>query len=733
MRRNTVIFLLLSVSLLLRVLLPSADSSELSLKPYKASPDQVLVVYNADWPHRSEGTAAIDDSREIAEYYVRKHTLDGKKPYLLGLTCKHVLRRHLNEWFIKEDSNDNANGILFRGKGKSPADTDWIRDSRKVELQLDSGDIDWGSIRIVCRSETTGQEVLLTPLRVALQISGLPKVMKEGASYPPVEPGKGRCYRFDASRLFAGTVTIRLTARNLQGKEVRDISATYYDVRDFIFSPTGADGVPDDAILEEDVLQPVRAFLEDPAHAAPDGTLLKDHILYIVAVHGMPYSAKAVFGIAHGATANKADYGSLASLEQRLQTLYYPWQSVQPPVVSMYMAAGPDSEKGVVNHIITTAMHRPQTGIRWNPYMHPDTYSFLRSNAPAPKFLPLLPLSEQRKTPEATLFAYGVTRIDATTTEEAKRIIDYTLYANRYLCPEMDCRVTTEIKKQKSKKPSNMVERLRQSENAWGSEELGILGFGKPGDFDAQGLPFLARHVSDNPERCGEKRDWKLAGFYPGGIARTVVSSNGLNYKEADIWNYISKGVSVSAAGAPAYAGGPHITNASFWDNRILLKYLLRGRDLGEAFLRSTYYVNWSTSLIGDPLFHPDLRETVPDKVPPRPAGAPSLAFTAGTSTAEAHLEVGLYDDRDTPEVALLHVTARDAEGNEVVAVSPLYSSHPRLTIRQLKPGVSYSFSAELVDPYGNRSALPPVTGKSTASDAGLSLLNRFLKGKDAP
>ena len=134
--------------LLLILALPALVRGE-GLKPFKASPDQVLVLYNADWPHKSEGSSAANDSKEVAEYYVRMHTdrKTGKKPSILGLSCRHFGKSHLNRWFIPEESNDNANGIVFRGKGKPPADLNWVRDSRKVEIHVDVPDADWDSLR----------------------------------------------------------------------------------------------------------------------------------------------------------------------------------------------------------------------------------------------------------------------------------------------------------------------------------------------------------------------------------------------------------------------------------------------------------------------------------------------------------------------------------------------------------------------------------------------------------
>jgi hypothetical protein len=723
------IFWILLFMLQVCVTTPSSGS-ETGLQKFRATPDQVLVLFNADWPHKSEGISFENDSREIAEYYVKMHSdpRTGKKPYILGLSCRHAGKKHLNNWFIREESNDNANGVLFRGKGPAPRDPDWVRDSRRVEIRVESADLDWETVTISCRSEITGEETVVTPLRVGLKVSGIPMASGDHAAYPPVAAGKGRCFRFDASQIYPGTVTVNFLVKDRQGKVIRNLSLPYYDIHDFVFSETGADGEPDDSVLEEDVLKPVRTFMEDPANALPDGTLLKDHILYIVLVHGIPYSAKDVYGIEHGATSNKNDQGNLSSLTQRLQTIYYPWQNMRWPVISRYISDGPDEKNGVVNCIITSVMRFTLMGIKWNPYMHPDAYSFLRDDKSPPHFYPLPPLAEQRKSPATFLFAYGVTRIDGATVEEAKRIIDYSLYASRYLRPEMDCRVRSELKEKKDTSNIDLIDKLREADIALGNRELEILGFGPADEFDEQGLPFLARPTADGTGNCGRgKRDWQTAGFYPGGMERHVISSNGLNYSEASIWKQLGRGVSVSAAGAPAYGGGPHITNATFWDNRILLKYLLRGRDLGEALLRSTIYVNWSTVLIGDPLLHPDLSETIIDTTPPRPAGDLQLSFASGLSSTEAHASVDLAFDPDSPEVALLMVTARDKDGNETSAISPLYSRRPNVTLEKLKPGTEYTFSSVLIDPYGNRTELPQFLGRSSTTDTMRNYFKRIL------
>ncbi|MBT1074640.1 hypothetical protein KJB29_05155 [Geobacter grbiciae] len=688
------------------------------LEPYAATPDRVLVIYNADWKNRSEGSGAEQDSREVAEYYAAMHAdpKSGKKPYLLGLSCRHPGKKHLNDWAIREESTDNRNGIAFRGKGPVPGRGELVRDSRKVELHISEPDADWKSLRISCRSEVTGEEKVVPPISTALQIRGIPAKPGDDAVYPPLAEGKGRSIRLDASRFFPGTITMMLTLKNRAGTVIRDLKLRYWDIRDFVFSATGPDGIPDDKILEEDVLTPVRKFLEAPRNALPDGTRLKDHILYIVVVHGVPYAGNGVSGIDHGVTTSWGEHGSLASVEQRLQTIYYPWPKLHPPVISIYSSRGKDSDKGVINHLITTAMRHPLFGIRWNPYMHPDTYSFIRTGAPPATFINLPPFERERREKKGAFFAYAVSRLDGKTPEEAKRLVDYAIYASKYLRPEMDAEERGDtLKRFLTPKLSSLLESV-VVEKSSGGKELAALGFPIRESERGQGVPFMVRPASDASSEKSDTRDWRRSGFYPGGIERFVKSSNGLNHKNAEAWQLISQGVTVTAAGAPAGSGGPHITNTTFWDNRILLKYLLRGRDLGECFLRSTCHVNWSTSLIGDPLFHPDLNHTIVDDTPPRAYKGLAIQWAVRDGKATAMVGTELDFDPSAPEVALMNVTVTAADTQPSTTRTALYSRRPTIVVTGLKPGRSYHFTAELTDPYGNGSVLREVVSAAPGS-----------------
>jgi hypothetical protein len=227
-------------------------------------------------------------------------------------------------------------------------------------------------------------------------------------------------------------------------------------------------------------------------------------------------------------------------------------------------------------------------------------------------------------------------------------------------------------------------------------------------------------------------------GYYPGGMDRGVISNNGWNMgRSAPIWKQIDKGVTVSACGGPAYGGGPHITNATFWDNRILMKYLFRGRDLGECFLRSTLYVNWSTSLIGDPLYHPDLNKTIVDNVSPEVDRAQiSVSVVPSMGNYAGQLSVPVLSTINNPEVCLLQVFySKKGSGIEKESSWPIYSTSPSVYLRELEPDSIYTYRIVLIDPYGNKSILADQlgdlsfkTGPSTTQK--IEYRNAVKKGK---
>ncbi|MDY7038411.1 MAG: hypothetical protein SV375_19915, partial [Thermodesulfobacteriota bacterium] len=351
---------------------------------------------------------------------------------------------------------------------------------------------------------------------------------------------------------------------------------------------------------------------------------------------------------------------------------------------------------------------------------HPDTYSFLGKKREA-RFIDIPPFPHVREKIQPFLFAYAVSRIDGQSPREAKRLIDYSLYASKFLRPEMDGSVRERLNKENTTKLENVSERIKKAEqeNRWGSDEQECLGFRVLSRYGGQGIPFGGRPLKDIDDSTSDLENngqRKHLGYYPGGMDRTVVSGNGWNMgHHAPIWRQVDKGVTISACGGPAYGGGPHITNATFWDNRILMRYLFRGRDLGECFLLSTYYVNWSTSLLGDPLLHTDLLKTVLDETPPKVAKKediriklkPAMGMYTGTMT------IPVIATKREPEVVKLKVFySKEVENIEYVSYWPIYSTRPYVILRNLDPETTYVYRPVLTDPYGNRIDLTQVFGK---------------------
>ena len=675
----------------------------MELEKFHARPDQVLVIYNEDWVKDVDGSSPGQDSREVAEYYIERHSdsIRGLKPYLLGLKCTHSKpeQKHLNNWYIEEKSQDNKNGVLFVGQGLPPGKKEWTRDSRQVEIVVDNkdGEVDWSSIRIWCSSLKFKKKIKVIPI-----VSGEPKRQGNRWVYPSVETGKGRCFRFDAHKSFAGTVSVLFEVKDNEGNKIRDLKLKYYDRDDFVFSMFGRDGVVDEKHFQEDVAIPIKQFLEDPNNALPDGTSLKDHILYIVVCHGLPFSCEGVFGIERGVTSNPANHGDRGSLEQRLQTLYYGWgRQIVPPVVSMYMFGGPDSKKGVRNYRITSAMRYPMYGKRWNIYMHPDTYSFLGAKKKPIKLLNIPPFPKVREESPEHYFGYGVSRIDGQGPREAKRLVDYALYASRYLRPEMVH--AHNLSKAAESKKSDVKLGLKNvyQGKVWGLPDIPELGFEKKPGQMAKGLPFL---------KFSQEISMNLFRYLPGGMDRVVDSANGWNISRGQpIWKQVDQGVTISACGGPAYGGGPHITNATFWDNRILMRYLFRGRDLGECFLLSTTYVNWSTSLVGDPLYHPDLSKTIVDSQAPAVYGNDDIQVDLFPTMGKysAVIKVPIQFSRENPEVAIQKAYfMKDGEEIEQSVSSSIFSVRPITVIRDLEADSRYLIRLVLTDPYGNKTDL---------------------------
>ncbi len=75
--------------ILILIVLPLTGQA-VELEKFHARPDQVLVIYNEDWVKDVDGSSPGQDSKEVAEYYIEKHSdsIRSLRPYLLGLKAK---------------------------------------------------------------------------------------------------------------------------------------------------------------------------------------------------------------------------------------------------------------------------------------------------------------------------------------------------------------------------------------------------------------------------------------------------------------------------------------------------------------------------------------------------------------------------------------------------------------------------------------------------------------------
>jgi len=119
-----------------------------------AEPDQVLVLYNSDYGIDQDGSEPGQDSKEVAEYYVRRHSdpVTGKKPWLLGLSCVHC-KDHLDQFRLPEDSQENRFGVEYVGAGEPPRE--WpAYDSRQVVVFLSKDEAQKVHPQEPCRADT---------------------------------------------------------------------------------------------------------------------------------------------------------------------------------------------------------------------------------------------------------------------------------------------------------------------------------------------------------------------------------------------------------------------------------------------------------------------------------------------------------------------------------------------------------------------------------------------------
>ena len=621
-----------------------------------ADPDQVLVLCNADYRIDQDGSEPGQDSKELAEYYVRRHTdpVSGKRPWMLGLSCVHG-KDHLNQFRLPEDSHDNCFGVEYLGAGELPKDGPAI-DSRLVDVTLskdEAAKLDPKSVVIAVgrKAERADATVIFANGEPAKGIPLDGTTQGDPTVITAANPDGTLGYRFSPRQVEPGVVHVWFDANDKDGKPLKTIQLVCHDFNDFIESTTGRDRIRDDKNYIDDVERQVQDFLEN--NAAADGTPLREHVLCIVVCHGLPKAVESMFGIARGATGSLGDMGDGSSLEMRLATLYYDVtqvdymfnpgpagmlqvplaHGVKPRFAKLARPLNRDGN-GLQRAMITNSLSVGLVG-QFNPYQHPAVFHPAGNNEvpgmldqqkyadPANRLLPPLdrnPAQMQprlstdlRKTWPGPSFMYWAMRVDGPTPEIAKAQIDGAVYGTLYLTPKMG----TCYNRLAGPPP------IQPSVRA-GIDELKELGFTLQEKLNDPpkviGRPLIvSAYFADGPRYLDEGEIAGQDGVLPGGIVYAIKSANGWKQNDDQFGTYFQKMVEAGAtvtAGLGA-VGGAHITSASWWDDRVLFHHLFRGYDLGECLLMSTYYIDWVTGYVGDPLYRPNVLTNKPDTTPP--------------------------------------------------------------------------------------------------------------------
>jgi hypothetical protein len=640
------------------------------------TPSQVLVLYNADWDEDHPLTDKGQDSQEIAEHYVRMHTDPdtGEKPYIFGLRCEHGIRvldedLHLNTEHLEEDSSDNAAGVVYKRPylfGPSPSD-EGLRDSRLVEFVLPGERSDWRLDTLQMGLVTAEDEELTLVRDGVIRVKG--KIALGSTNAWTV--------RLDAKSFAPGMLTLKATCTDIQGRTYF-WEADYVDVDDVELSCSGRDGVRDDRYFIEDVEEPLKAFLEDPRNARPDGTLLKDHILFMVVCYGLPRTAVAPCGIARGITEYPNNYGAIIDFGQRLQLLYYDLDKVMGTQLRGYRYAG---KNPFSDFFFRSPQSRPLYG-KANPFVHPQLYSSDASLSKGPQPPAYTPKNRSRN-PER--FLYFVSRIDAPDPLQAKALIDRSVYASTYAGPEIG--ILPDKTYPKDKQRVGGVSSSAAGNILWehGYRHLYHAGQGK------NLLEWGRLTLEDGFLNEG-------IAYLPGGIAATVISHNGWNNKE--MIRDLNHGVTATAGAAKVYRGAPHIHNKSWWDDDIFYPALLHGKTLGEAWFMNQIHLGWITTFVGDPLMR-WAGEHAPSPEPLKFNAEEDVRFRVmkgEKGTEEVWVQVDLNGDAAHPQVA--QFVAVSANGKKVS--SSTFDAFPSICLGA-KNESSGKWTLRLMTPFGHK------------------------------
>ncbi|NDY72408.1 hypothetical protein DO021_12110 [Desulfobacter hydrogenophilus] len=644
---------------------------------HAVTPSQVLVLYNADWKVDDPLTDPGQDSKEIADHYISMHTdpKTGEKPYVLGLSCsntpKHLKGSSLNEHHLSERSHDNASGVVLKKNEKIlKFAKDDMRDSRLLEFTL---------------PQKKGTKWLLDSLKIQLKkdLKNVVLLVDNGKSQHgnrvKVQTDGPWNVRANARIFLTGSFSAHASCKEASG-ELHKWETKYTDFQDVEFSETGPDGKRDDRMYLLYIENQVKKFLEAPENARADGTLLKDHILFMVVCYGLPRTVVAPYGIARGITEHINNYGSIISLEQRLQLMYYDLEAI--------MGSRPQPLRFRDNipftaYYFRTPQAKPLFGIKANPFMHPLVYGKKKNTLD--KLQPPVPFISKERNRFKNRQLFFVMRIDAPTPMAARGLIDRAVYASRYGGLAMG-----EMDRMANKKTKDRVGRIEWTSAGQWLWEKGIhhLYYGGAA---RDRLAFLRFSPTKGFFNRGPV-------YLPGGIAGTVISHNG--WKKGEMIRDIAMGVTVTTGAARVYNGAPHIHNKSWWDDEILYPFLLKGNSVGEVLLMNQAHLGWITTFVGDPLYHWPLSGSKDTTIPEfkQNKDIEIVTLTGINKTQEVWLRVKLHSSSASPETAQFKATSSGGK----VALCESFEGAPYVLLGNKKEVFNQKWKLKVKDPYGN-------------------------------
>jgi hypothetical protein len=658
--------------------------------PADVSPSQILVLYNADLRARHPLISSAQDSLAVAEHYARMHTdpVTGEKPYLLGLTDGRSSKSLLSDDHLEEESNDNGCGVVYRphdSKRSVPACE--MRDSRLVEVVLPESEVPWDL-------DTLGLEIESDDSSNRARFL----LVENGSS---LYPDKVRVRRDGDWQIRAlggffiqGPLTAKARCGNVQG-DVHEWSAEYKDIQHASWSSTGLDGIRDDQNYLDFVETPIKAFLEDPSNARPDGTLLKDHVLYIVVCRGLPRTVSAPYGIATGVGLQLRDYGSEIDFCQRLQLMYYDFENLHRNEVQpmRFAPASASTKSAFTNILLRTRLSMPLQGVDINPFLHPAAYRTGggQTGIDVPRFTSV----SRAMRPDRHLFF--AMRIDGQTPLEAMELVDRAVYASSYAGPEMGVLADVPL--------SQAVERIGEIGERTPAKPFWDLGY---------------RHLFQHPKGrvrldlfrltpdCGFFNSGPV--FLPGGIAAFVQSNQGWNMQDSRFHKHLMQGVTMTAGSARVDPRKtPHIHSHSFWDEAVFYPALREGRPVGEILLSNQLHLGWITSFVGDPLYRLPLE-------PQKPTGMTGLTWEKNVRVASVRdaehgngylVMADLGSSAHEPRLAQMRLGRIEDEGDEVKKhLFERFSSRPCVFVPKREVRKDDLWRLELMDPFGNTAML---------------------------